>query len=103
MSEPPLSTELASWLNANLNVWVLIGLVGQCMFMMRFVIQWIASERVKKSVVPDAFWYFSLAGGLIVLAYAVHKKDIVFVLGQGAGIFIYIRNIYFIRRHKNAT
>ncbi len=73
------------------------------MFMMRFVVQWIASERVKKSVIPHTFWYFSLAGGLVVFAYAVHIRSLVFVIGQGAGIFIYLRNIYLIWRHKHAS
>ena len=91
---------LFAWTQAHVDVWVLIGLCGQCMFMMRFVYQWLASERAQKSVMPHAFWYFSLAGGLIVLTYAVHKRDPVFILGQGLGIFIYLRNIYFIWRHK---
>lgn len=88
------------WLQAQLNAWVLIGFVGQFMFMMRFVYQWIASERARKSVMPEIFWYFSLAGGLILFAYTLHKQDIVFILGQGLGVFIYLRNIYFIRAHK---
>jgi lipid-A-disaccharide synthase-like uncharacterized protein len=91
-----------NWSQATIDMWVLVGLFGQCMFMMRFVYQWIVSERVKKSVIPDAFWYFSLAGGMIVFAYAVHKRDIVFILGQGLGVFIYLRNIYFIARHRRA-
>ena len=81
--------------------WVLIGLFGQAMFMMRFVVQWIASEREKKSVMPEVFWYFSLGGGLIVLAYAVHQQDVVFMLGQSLGVLIYLRNIWFIWRHKS--
>ena len=84
------------WLEAHLNAWVLIGLFCQCLFMMRFVYQWIASEKARKSVMPEAFWYFSLGGGLIVFAYAIHKQDIVFILGQGLGVFIYLRNIWFI-------
>jgi len=84
------------WLQARVTAWVLLGLFGQFMFMMRFVYQWIASERAKASVVPEAFWYFSLGGGLIVFAYAIHKQDIVFILGQGLGVFIYLRNIWFI-------
>ncbi len=90
----------AAWFHAHMNLWVLIGFFGQFMFMMRFVYQWIASERARKSVMPEAFWYFSLAGGAILFAYAVHKQDPVFILGQGAGLFIYMRNIYFIRRAK---
>lgn len=69
--------------------------------MMRFVMQWIASERVKQSVVPEIFWYFSIGGGAILFIYAIHQEDIVFMLGQGLGLFIYLRNIYFIHRRKN--
>ena len=85
-----------SWFMSQLTVWALIGFAGQFMFSMRFIVQWIASEKQKKSVMPEVFWYFSLFGGLIVLAYALHKKDIVFIFGQGLGVFIYLRNIYFI-------
>ena len=81
-------------------VWAAVGLFGQVMFFMRFFIQWIASERKKQSVVPLAFWYFSIAGGAILLAYACYKADIVFILGQGGGLVIYIRNLMLIRSHK---
>ena len=80
--------EFIGWFIGQLNVWALIGFFGQSMFFMRFVCQWIASEREKKSVMPEVFWYFSLGGGLIVLAYAIHKQDIVFIFGQGLGVFI---------------
>jgi lipid-A-disaccharide synthase-like uncharacterized protein len=95
-----MSSALA-WLQAHWNIWVLIGLFGQSMFMMRFVVQWIASERVKQSIVPETFWYFSLAGGIILFIYALHQEDIVFTLGQGLGLFIYLRNLYFIHRKKH--
>lgn len=81
-------------------VWIAIGLFGQGMFMMRFVIQWISSERARQSIIPEAFWYFSLAGGAIVLAYGIHKLDPVIIVGQSTGLFIYLRNVYFIRRRK---
>ncbi len=74
-------------------VWLAIGLVGQTLFFMRFFVQWIASERSRRSVVPRAFWYFSIAGGLTLLAYAIHQRDIVFIIGQSTGLFIYGRNI----------
>ncbi|MFY9288292.1 MAG: lipid-A-disaccharide synthase N-terminal domain-containing protein [Alphaproteobacteria bacterium] len=90
----------ADWFVSQLTIWALVGFFGQTMFMMRFLLQWIASERAKKSVMPEVFWYFSLAGGLIVLAYAIHKQDIVFIFGQSLGVFIYTRNIYFIWRHR---
>jgi lipid-A-disaccharide synthase-like uncharacterized protein len=92
--------QLLAWLQANVDLWVVIGLFGQFLFTMRLVTQWWASERVKKSVMPDAFWYFSLLGGLITFIYAVHKHDIVFMLAQGTGILIYSRNVYFIWRNK---
>jgi lipid-A-disaccharide synthase-like uncharacterized protein len=94
---------IQTWLVNHINLWVLIGLFGQTMFMMRFVVQWIASEKAKKSVMPDIFWYFSLGGGLIVFIYALHQQDIVFILGQGLGVFIYLRNIWFIYRHKKVS
>ena len=72
--------------------WTLVGLAAQFLFMMRFVVQWISSERAKRSVVPAAFWYFSIGGGLILFVYAVYKDDPVFMLGQGLGLFIYVRN-----------
>jgi len=80
--------------------WVLIGFGGQALFMMRFLVQWIASEKAGKSVMPEIFWYFSIGGGLVLLAYAVHKQDPVFIFGQALGTFIYLRNIYFVRREK---
>lgn len=84
------------------NTWVLIGFIGQFMFTMRFVLQWIATEKAQKSVVPTSFWIFSILGGSIVFAYAIHKQDPVFILGQGAGLLIYFRNLYFVIRNRNA-
>ena len=77
-------------------VWLGIGFLGQLLFSARFIVQWIKSEREKKSVFPVAFWYFSIAGGVILLAYAIYRKDPVFILGQAAGLFIYFRNLYFV-------
>jgi len=79
-------------------IWLSIGFLGQAMFSMRFLIQWLSSERQRRSVVPVHFWYFSLAGGLILLIYAIHRRDPVFILGQAGGILIYVRNLYFIKR-----
>jgi len=81
-------------------IWLAVGFTGQAMFTMRFVVQWIQSERQKKSIIPLAFWYFSLSGGIILFSYAVYRRDPVFILGQSFGIFVYIRNLYFIRRNK---
>jgi lipid-A-disaccharide synthase-like uncharacterized protein len=79
-------------------VWLAIGFVGQALFSTRFILQWIASERAKRSVVPQAFWWFSLAGGLTLLAYAIHRRDPVFIIGQAGGLFVYLRNLHFVRR-----
>lgn len=81
-------------------IWLAIGLAGQTMFMMRFVVQWIHSERHQKSVIPVSFWYLSLAGGLIVLAYGLHKAEPVIILGQLPGTIVYIRNLILIAREK---
>ncbi|SFK06097.1 lipid-A-disaccharide synthase N-terminal domain-containing protein [Celeribacter neptunius] len=82
--------------------WVLFGLSAQLMFTARFLVQWIASERAKDSVMPVAFWYFSLAGGLMLFAYAVYRKDPVFVLGQSLGVIIYFRNLWLIYANRRA-
>ncbi|HWA44941.1 MAG TPA: lipid-A-disaccharide synthase N-terminal domain-containing protein [Hypericibacter adhaerens] len=80
--------------------WLIVGFAGQAMFSLRFLLQWIVSERARRSVVPEIFWYFSVAGGMILLAYAIWRRDPVFILGQGAGLAIYARNIFFIWRDK---
>jgi lipid-A-disaccharide synthase-like uncharacterized protein len=86
-------------LNINIpTVWLAVGFLGQALFSARFILQWIASERQRKSVVPVAFWWFSLLGGLTLLTYAIHRRDPVFILGQGAGLVVYLRNLYFVRR-----
>lgn len=81
-------------------VWYGIGFLGQGMFFMRFLVQWLASERKGKSVIPIHFWYFSIAGSVLVLAYAIYRKDPVFILGQILGMFIYSRNLYFVLKEK---
>jgi len=81
--------------------WLAIGLFAQLMFSMRFIVQWVASERARRSIVPEAFWYFSVLGGVLLLAYAIYRMDPVFILGQGMGLLIYARNIHFILRHKH--
>ena len=77
-------------------VWVAFGLFGQLLFTGRFLVQWIVSEREHKSVIPIAFWYFSITGGLVLFAYAIYRQDPVFILGQSIGIFIYSRNLWII-------
>lgn len=83
-------------------VWVIIGLCAQLMFSMRFILQWIASEKAKKSVVPELFWWFSIFGGVTLLAYAIHRADPVFILGQSLGVVIYIRNLWLIYAEKRS-
>ena len=81
-------------------LWVGIGLFGQALFFMRFLVQWIASERERKSVIPIAFWYFSIGGAAILLVYSIYRLDPVFILGQAGGFFIYARNLYLVRRER---
>ena len=81
-------------------VWLAIGIGGQLLFTARFVIQWIASERKKRSVIPVAFWYLSLIGSLVVLSYAIHIRNLVFILGFSFNSVVYIRNLRLIYRQK---
>jgi lipid-A-disaccharide synthase-like uncharacterized protein len=76
--------------------WVILGFAAQALFTMRFVVQWIASERARKSVIPIAFWFFSIGGGVLLLAYALYRRDPVFIAGQALGLVVYFRNVYFI-------
>ncbi len=80
------------------NFWLIVGFVGQAMFSARFLVQWLASEKARRSVMPNAFWYFSILGGSILLSYAIWRQDPVFIVGQGAGLFIYLRNLHLLRR-----
>ena len=98
-----LSNFLQHYPKFRIDLWVIFGFIGQAMFTMRFLIQWVASEKKKESVIPVSFWYFSLGGGLILLAYAVHQMDPVFILAYLPGNFIYFRNLYFIRKKKEET
>ena len=86
-----------------LDGWVILGLVAQGLFTMRFVVQWIASERAGRSVIPLAFWIFSIFGGLLLLVYALYRKDAVFIAGQAFGVFVYLRNLWFVLRERRAT
>lgn len=73
--------------------WYIVGFLGQFLFSSRFLVQWIASEVAKRPVLPRNFWYLSLGGGLALFAYAIHQKDPVFAIGQGAGLLVYARNL----------
>jgi lipid-A-disaccharide synthase-like uncharacterized protein len=80
--------------------WLLAGIGGQVLFMLRFVIQWLYSERHRRSVIPVSFWYFSIAGAVVLLVYSVHRRDPVFIFGQLAGLVIYLRNLYLIHTER---
>jgi lipid-A-disaccharide synthase-like uncharacterized protein len=83
---------------AKLDAWVALGLIAQFLFSMRFLVQWIASERAGRSVVPVTFWLFSIGGGTLLLIYSLYRKDPVYIAGQAAGLLIYFRNLEFLRR-----
>ena len=86
-------TGIETWL-------VIFGFIAQSMFFMRFLVQWIVTERSRRSIVPEVFWYFSMAGGLLMFLYGVFREDPVIMVGQSTGIFISARNLYCIRREK---
>jgi lipid-A-disaccharide synthase-like uncharacterized protein len=83
-----------------LDAWVLLGFIAQAFFTARFVVQWIASERAGKSVVPLSFWLLSIGGGALLLAYALYRRDPVFIAGQAFGVFVYLRNLYFVMHER---
>jgi lipid-A-disaccharide synthase-like uncharacterized protein len=97
---------LAPFLETYLNnhpetIMIVIGFGGQTLFATRFIIQWLSSENAGRSVIPVAFWYFSISGGLVLLTYAIWRQDPVIIAGQSVGVFIYARNLYFISKEKN--
>lgn len=97
-------TDMAGWLKSvfvdQFSGWILLGFIAQACFTMRFLVQWIASEKAKRSVVPVAFWSFSLVGGALLLVYAIHREDPVFIAGQALGLLIYVRNISLIANER---
>ena len=99
--------QLLAWFHTvfveQFDVWVALGFVAQFLFTMRFAVQWIASERARRSVMPVAFWFFSLGGGLLLLLYAIKRQDPVFIAGQAAGLFIYVRNLWLIFGERART
>ena len=84
-----------------IDIWTGVGILGQVFFSLRFIIQWIQSEKSKKSVIPYSFWIFSILGSTILLVYAIKRADPVFILGQSAGLLIYARNIHLIKKVKS--
>ncbi|HUJ47103.1 MAG TPA: lipid-A-disaccharide synthase N-terminal domain-containing protein [Rhizomicrobium sp.] len=89
------------WITVD-HVWLLVGFLGQALFASRFILQWFKSEMEGRSVIPVNFWYCSLGGGVVLLAYAIHKLDPVFILGQASGLIVYGRNLYLIFREREA-
>jgi len=87
----------------NETLWLIIGFSGQVFFSMRFLVQWWQSEREQRSVIPIEFWYFSILGAVTLLAYAIHRADPVFIVGQLTGLFIYMRNLHLIKKNPNAA
>ncbi len=81
-----------------MNFWIVLGLFAQLLFFLRFFVQWVVSEKKGESTIPVSFWYFSIAGSLLLLIYSIYRKDIVFILGQSVGSFIYTRNLILIHR-----
>ena len=91
----------AEWLTTD-NIWLAVGFGGQALFASRFIIQWFKSEIVGRSVIPMAFWYCSMGGGIVLLSYAIHVRDPVFITGQSMGLIVYSRNLILIFREKQA-
>lgn len=93
-------SEFWSWLLWHPKFWMTIGFLGQGIFTARFLVQWFASEREKDSVVPVAFWWISLAGGLTLLTYAIYRNDPPIIVGQAMGLFVYVRNLMLIAKRR---
>ncbi len=87
----------------HIDIWMVFGFTAQGLFSARFLVQWLASERAGRSVVPMAFWYLSLLGSGLLLLYAIHREDPVFILGQASGVLIYVRNVHLRLREKGAA
>ena len=98
-----IGTYLTDVFVTRLDWWVILGMVAQLLFTARFVVQWIASERAGHSVIPMAFWIFSICGGALLLIYALYRRDVVFIGGQAFSFFVYARNLYFVMRDRRAA
>jgi lipid-A-disaccharide synthase-like uncharacterized protein len=82
------------------DAWAALGFVAQALFSARFLVQWIASERARRSIIPIAFWWFSIGGGILLFIYSLYRRDPVFIVGQGGGLLIYVRNVMFVLREQ---
>jgi lipid-A-disaccharide synthase-like uncharacterized protein len=87
----------------NFTLWTAVGMVGQCIFGSRFLVQWLVSERSRRSVIPKAFWYLSIAGSMVLLSYAIHRRDPVFIVGEIGGFLIYVRNLVLLKKTAQAA
>jgi lipid-A-disaccharide synthase-like uncharacterized protein len=96
----PLGNYLYEVFVVRLDAWAMLGFLAQALFSARFLVQWIASERARRSIIPIAFWWFSIAGGILLFIYSLHRKDPVFIAGQGGGLLIYARNVMFVLREQ---
>lgn len=83
------------------HLWLLVGLLGQALFASRFILQWFRSELEGRSVIPLSFWYCSVGGGVVLLAYAIYKEDPVFIIGQASELIVYARNLALIFRERS--
>ena len=98
-----LNEYFADMFSNHLDAWVLFGFIAQLFFTARFAVQWLASERAGKSVIPMSFWLFSIGGGTLLLLYALYRKDPVFIAGQGFSLFVYLRNLQFMLRARRVV
>jgi lipid-A-disaccharide synthase-like uncharacterized protein len=96
----PLGNYLYDVFVTRFDAWAVLGFLAQALFSARFLVQWIASERARRSIIPIAFWWFSIGGGMLLFVYSLHRKDPVFIAGQGGGLLIYVRNVMFVLREK---
>lgn len=90
-------------LGYELDAWLVLGFAAQGFFFMRFIVQWIATERAKRTMIPLAFWYFSIGGAILLLVYSIHRSDPVFILGYALSMIIYVRNLYIARRKPQTS
>lgn len=95
-----MQAQTIAWMTVP-HLWLLVGLLGQALFASRFILQWFRSELEGRSVIPLSFWYCSVGGGVVLLAYAIYKRDPVFIIGQASGLIVYSRNLYLIFRERN--
>lgn len=99
-----LSRDLGAYLYdvfvARFDLWLVFGIAAQILFAMRFVVQWIASERAGRSVMPTAFWFFSIAGGSMILTYGIVRREPIIIIGQVLAVFIYVRNLMLIWKER---